>query len=132
MENKLLYPAVFHHAEEGGFWITFPDFPEAVSEGEDLKDAYLMACDCLNTILSYRIKENLDIPSPSCFSSISVKPKDVVILIEFDTVAFKRRINSKAIKKTLSIPSWLNEEAMAKNINFSQVLQEALLEKIKL
>ena len=95
MENKLLYPAVFHHVEEGGFWITFPDFPEAVSEKDDLNDAYLMACDCLNTILSYRI-------------------------------------NSKAIKKTLSIPSWLNEEAMAKNINFSLVLQEALLEKIKL
>ncbi len=132
MENKLFYPAVFHHAEEGGFWITFPDFPEAVSEGDHLNDAYLMACDCLNTILSYRIKEKLDIPTPSSFSSIPVNPNDVVVLIEFDTVAFKRRINSKAVKKTLSIPSWLNEEAIAKNINFSQVLQEALLEKIKL
>ena len=40
--NKLFYPAIFHTAEEGGFWITFPDFPECITEGDDMEDAYRM------------------------------------------------------------------------------------------
>ena len=51
-------------------------------------------------------------------------------LIEFDIDAYRRKHNSRAVKKTLTIPEWLNEEAMALGINFSQVLQEALLQKL--
>ena len=51
-------------------------------------------------------------------------------MIEFDLLAYKRKHNSKAVKKTLSIPEWLNEEATALGVNFSQVLQEALIQKI--
>ena len=40
--NKLYYPAIFHTAEEGGFWITFLDFPECITEGDDMEDAYRM------------------------------------------------------------------------------------------
>jgi post-segregation antitoxin (ccd killing protein) len=52
------------------------------------------------------------------------------VIIEFDMLAYKKRTNSKAVKKTLSIPEWLNEEAVALGINFSQTLQEALIDKI--
>lgn len=54
----------------------------------------------------------------------------MVVVVEFDMAAYKRKHNSKAVKKTLSIPEWLNEEANAMGINFSQVLQEALMNKI--
>lgn len=52
MHNKLFYPAIFHKAEEGGFWITFPDFPEAITEGDNMHEAYEMAVDCLGLTLS--------------------------------------------------------------------------------
>lgn len=52
------------------------------------------------------------------------------MVIEFDMRAYQKRTNSKAVKKTLSIPQWLNEEAMEMGVNFSQVLQEALIQKI--
>ena len=52
-------------------------------------------------------------------------------MIEFDILAYKKRTNSRAVKKTLSIPQWMNEAAMAMDVNFSQVLQEALLAKIQ-
>ena len=55
-----------------------------------------------------------------------------LVAIEFDMLAYKKRTNSRAVKKTLSIPEWLNEAAIAKGINFSQVLQEALLTKVQL
>ncbi len=53
------------------------------------------------------------------------------MVVEFDLLAYKKRTNSKAVKKTLSIPEWLNEEAVALGVNFSQVLQEALISKIQ-
>lgn len=55
----------------------------------------------------------------------------MIVVVEFDLEAYKRKHNSRAVKKTLSIPEWLNEEAMAMGVNFSQVLQEALLNKVK-
>ena len=45
--DKLFYPAVFHTAEEGGFWITFPDFPECLTQGGNMQEAYEMAVDAL-------------------------------------------------------------------------------------
>ena len=51
-------------------------------------------------------------------------------MIQFDKAEYERKHNNKAVKKTLTIPEWLNEEALAMNINFSQVLQEALMEKV--
>ena len=54
----------------------------------------------------------------------------VLVIVEFDLMEYRKKHSSKAVKKTLSIPEWLNEEALSRNINFSQVLQEALLEKV--
>ena len=55
----------------------------------------------------------------------------IVVLVEFDLREYQKKHNARAVKKTLSIPEWLNEEAIAAGINFSQVLQEALLQKIR-
>lgn len=51
MDNKIFYPAIFHKAEEGGFWVTFPDIPEAITEGDNMQEAYEMAVDCLGLAL---------------------------------------------------------------------------------
>lgn len=128
--NKLFYPAIFHKAEEGGFWITFPDIPECMTQGDDMQQAYEMAVDALGLALTSREDEKEEIPIPSVAYDITVGKDEICVVIEFDMLAYKKRTNSKAIKKTLSIPEWLNEEATSLGINFSQVLQEALMQKI--
>lgn len=128
--NKLFYPAIFHIAEEGGFWITFPDLPECMTQGDDMQEAYEMAVDALGLALTSREEEKEDIPIPSEVSHIELNANEYCVVIEFDMLAYKKRTNSKAVKKTLTIPEWLNEEAVSLGINFSQVLQEALIQRI--
>ena len=130
MSNKLFYPALFHQAEEGGFWVSFPDFPECLTEGDNMEDAYEMAFDALGLTISDKLQNNELLPVPSTFENIAVNPGSFLVVVEFDKLAYNRKHNSKAVKKTLSIPEWLNEEAIALGVNFSQVLQEALMQKI--
>ena len=128
--KKLFYPAIFHKAEEGGFWITFPDIPECMTQGDDMQEAYEMAVDALGLALTSREEEKEEIPAPSEPYSITVGEDEFCAVIEFDMLAYKKRTNARAVKKTLSIPEWLNEEATALGINFSQVLQEALMQRL--
>ena len=128
--RKLFYPAIFHTAEEGGFWITFPDLPECMTQGDDMQNAYEMAVEAPGLAISSRKKEQVGIPVPSKPHEISISADEYCVVIEFDMLAYQKRISSKAVKKTLTIPEWLNEEAISLGINFSQVLQEALLQKI--
>ena len=129
--NKLFYPAVFHKAEEGGFWISFPDIPECLTQGEDMTEAYEMAVDALGLALTSREEEKQPIPAASDPSEVKLEPNSFLVVVEFDMLAYKKRTNSRAVKKTSSIPEWLNEEATAMGINFSQVLQEALMAKVQ-
>ena len=127
--NKLFYPAVFHKAEEGGFWVSFPDFPECFTEGDDITQAYEMAVEALGLALVNRKEEKEEIPAPAEIDKLDLEDGTLVI-VEFDMLEYQKRHNSRAVKKTLSIPAWLNEEATAMGVNFSQVLQEALMSKV--
>ena len=129
--NKLFYPAIFHTAEEGGFWVTFPDFPECLTEGDDLQKAYEMAVEALGIVLVGRKEDREVIPDPTPINELNVEDGAIVI-VGFDMLEYQRKHNSKAVKKTLSIPEWLNEEAIEKGVNFSQVLQEALMNKLNI
>ena len=130
--NRLFYPALFHKAEEGGFWISFPDIPECLTQGDNMEDAYNMAIEALGLSLSDMKKNNIPFPTPSSVDNITVDSDAILVVIEFDLLAYNKRHNSKSVKKTLTIPEWLNEEAVLLNINFSQVLQDALIEKVYL
>ena len=129
--EKLFYPALFHKSEEGGFWISFPDFPECFTEGDDMKQAYEMTVEALGLALVNRKEEKEEIPNPSDLDKIQNEDGTIVI-VEFDMLEYQRKHNSKAVKKTLSIPEWLNEEAVSMGVNFSQVLQEALMSKLNI
>ena len=128
--NKLFYPEIFHKVEEGGFWVSFPDLPECFTEGDNLEQAYEMAVDALGLALSSRKAEGEEIPTPS--SPENVDSEDgILTVITFDMAEYLKKHNSKSVKKTLSIPGWMDEEAIAAGINFSQVLQEALMQKLR-
>lgn len=128
--KKLFYPALFHKAEEGGFWITFPDYPECMTQGEDIQNAYEMAWDALGLAIVSRLESKEALPVPTEPYAIPLDSDTFCVIVAFDLIAYQKRHNSKAVKKTLSIPEWLNEAATDMNINFSQVLQDALLQKI--
>lgn len=130
MQNKLFYPAIFHTAEEGGFWVSFPDFPECLTEGDDMTQAYEMAVNALGLAITSREQAHEEIPASSNFETISVSAGEFLTVIEFDLLSYRKRNNSRSVKKTLTIPEWLNEAATAAGINFSQVLQEALMQKV--
>ena len=127
--ERLFYPAVFHEAEEGGFWVTFPDFPESMTQGDDMTKAYEMAVDALGMAITEHIREKDVIPEASKIEDVA--GDGTIVIVQFDQAEYNRKHSNRAVKKTLSIPEWLNEEALKRNINFSQVLQEALMEKIE-
>lgn len=129
--KRLFYPAIFHSADEGGYWVTFPDFPECMTQGETLDDSYENAFDALGLCITEYHKDNVKLPTASDPKTYSLDDDSTIMLIEFDMIAYQKLHNSKSVKKTLSIPEWLNEAAIQMNVNFSQVLQDALIQKIQ-
>lgn len=128
---RFFYPAVFHR-ETNGYSVSFPDLPGCLTEGTTLEDAYLMAQDALGLYLKDNTADTFARPHVSSIESISTCAGDTLLLVEFDEIEYLKRNSGKAVKKTLSIPSWLNESATAAGLNFSQVLQEALKERLNL
>lgn len=129
--DRLFYPAVFHKAEEGGFWVTFPDIPECMTQGDDMREAYEMAVDALGLSITSREESGEEIPAASLPETVTAGADAFLVVVEFDLMEYRRKHCSRAVKKTLSIPEWLNEAAMKQGINFSQALQEALMAKVR-
>ena len=130
--NKLFFPAIFQAEENDAFTVFFPDLEGCITCGENMDHAYEMAFDALGLTLSYLEDTKQKIPSPSSPQHIKLEANQFVVVVEFDLLTYKKKHNSKAVKKTLSIPEWLNEEALKLGVNFSQVLQEALINKVNL
>lgn len=124
---KYVYPAIFHK-ESSGYSVEFPDLEGCYTSGNSLAEAIEMAEDVLALVLYDKEENNEPIPNPSAIYEI--KTNDIVSLIACDTVEYRKLYDNKAIKKTLTIPNWLNTEAEKRDINFSAVLKEALIEKI--
>lgn len=128
--TKYVYPAVFTPEQDGCYSIVFPDLEGCYTCGDDLADGIEMARDALALVLYGYEKDGREIPVPSDPATIPLTGNNFVNYVECDTLAYRKRYNSKAVRKTLTIPEWLNEAATAIDVNFSQVLQDALLEKI--
>ena len=123
---KYIYPAIFNK-DEDGYIVFFPDLESCYTEGETLEEALEMAEDVLALVLyEYERKQQM-IPEPTPIKQIETKENEIVSLVMGDTLKYRKRYNNKSVKKTLTIPAWLNEEASALDVNFSQVLQEALM-----
>ena len=128
--SMTFYPAVFHKADqsEKGYWVEVPDLPGCFSQGDSMEEAFKEVQEAVGLYLD----ENNDFNKPSPIEKIQQDfPGESVMLVPYDSVAYAKKYKNKAIKKTLSIPEWLNEEASKRGVNFSQVLQEALINKIK-
>lgn len=128
---KYVFPAIFTE-DDNSFAIRFPDVDGCFTCGSTLAEGIEMAEDALALMLYEYEKEGTAIPAPSRMKDIETEDNEFVTYITCDTLKYRKMHNNRAIKKTLTIPEWLNEEATAREINFSQVLQEALRMKLNL
>ncbi|MDR0875966.1 MAG: type II toxin-antitoxin system HicB family antitoxin [Clostridiales Family XIII bacterium] len=126
---KYVYPAIFT-PEERGFSIDFPDIESCYTCGDDLIDGIEMAEDILASRLYDMESAGEAIPAPSAFGTLGLKDGEFTTLVHCDTIVYRKRKNGKAVKKTLSIPQWMDEMATEKGINFSKVLQDALASQL--
>lgn len=130
--KKYSYPAVFTPEENGAYSIYFPDIEGCYTCGDTLADGIMMAEDALAFTLYDYEKENRPVPAPSDMNAIPLQPGEFVNYIACDTLAYRKMHSNKAVKKTLSIPEWLNEAAEKAGINFSRALQDALMRQLNL
>lgn len=129
------YPACFFK-EESGYSVVFPDLSDLSTCGETLDEALRMAVDCLAGYLYWLKKDGEPAPAPSSVDAIRLADVAAelevsmdgafVNIITVDVEEYAKTHFEKAVKKTLTIPAWLNTAALEQNINFSQVLQDAL------
>jgi predicted RNase H-like HicB family nuclease len=125
-----LYPAYFRRVDSGGYSVDFPDLPGCISAGDNLEEALTMAREALSLHLYGLLEEGVSIPTASDPTQLPVEEGAFIAPIEGRPDMVGDQIRNRSIKKTLTIPYWLNEAAEAQHINFSQVLQEALRERI--
>lgn len=125
---KYVYPAIFTE-ENGQYLVTVPDLSGCHTFGDSLNEAIEMARDAMAMWLCIAEDKKEEIPVPS----LNLTADDgIVSYVDVDTVAYRRQTDNKAVKKTLSIPSWLNAQAELSGINFSNVLQNALMEQLNI
>lgn len=130
-----MYPACFYKEKEGGYSVIFPVLGIATC-GNDINEAMSMAVDCLAGYL-YELKINKEkAPAAPDMDKINVNDEyddyesAFVNMVTVDVDEYAKKHFEKSVKKTLTIPSWLNDLAVANGVNFSQVLQTALKDKL--
>ncbi len=126
---KYVYPAIFE--KEGNLYtVHFPDLESCYTQGDSIQDALEMASDVLCLTLYNLEEEKADIPPASDMSAISTNGNAFASLVACDTLEYRRFYNNKAVKKTLTIPAWLNTMSEREGINFSAILQAALKKEL--
>lgn len=129
---KLLYPAIFTPCRElSGYTVEVPDLPGCVTEGRSLIEAIEMGVDAASGWILDEMEDGNDYPAPSEFSTISCPEGSFVNLLVLDMDAYSEKYGSKTIRKNITIPAWLNTYGEKRGVNFSKVLQEALITAAK-
>lgn len=126
---KYLYPAIFTK-EEDGIIVSFPDVDGAFTDGATMAEAYENAEDVLNLMLMSYEDDREPILPPTDLDKLEIPAHSIAALVAADTDVYRRKVDTKAIHKNVSIPSWLNTLAIKRNVNFSNVLQNALMKEL--
>lgn len=137
-----IYPACFFK-EDNGYSVIFPDLNYLATQGDTLEDAVAMAVDCLAGYLYMAKMDNEKFPKASKLSDINIDRLSDELgitgaytdaftnMVSVDVKAYAKEHFDKSVRKTLTIPAWLNTAAQEEGINFSKTLQEALMSKLK-
>lgn len=139
----LVYPAIFYKAIEGGYVVIFPDFENGGTQGDTLDEAIEMAQDYIGTWLYDDFIQGKDLPKASNINDISlniaedekeyyIQNESFKTLVSLDMEKYVRECKNQIVRKNVSIPSWLNELAKRHNLNFSNLLQEAIKKELEI
>jgi predicted RNase H-like HicB family nuclease len=123
------YPAIFSY-DEDGISVEFPDLPGCYTCANDSNTAISMTKESLALHLSGMEDDNDSIPTPSDITSITLEENQVIVLVDVWMPIFRDKIKYSSVKKTLTIPKWLNDVAEENHINFSQLLQSSIKEQL--
>jgi len=126
--KNLVYPAIFKENSDKGYTITFPDLPGCITYGEDAADALLMAKDAACGWLLDELEDGNTLPKPSAPEKIKLKNNEFISLMALDMQTYASKYGTKLVKKNTTIPAFLNTFGDSKNINYSKLLTDALLE----
>ncbi len=127
--ERYFYPAVFTYEDGQEIAVDFPDLKCATS-GTDDDDALLSARELLGCVLNGLEVDGEEIPSPTPLSCIQLKPNERAVLVDVYMPSIRMAYINRSVNRTVTLPAWLNAKALECNINFSQVLQDALKDKL--
>lgn len=122
---KYAYPIILTPAGGGAYVVTVPDF-DINTQGKDLADALYMARDAISLVGIDLQDDNKAVPPPSPLESVVCEVGEHVAAVDVDFDAYRKTIETRAVKKTLTVPSNLNAAAERAGLNFSKILQEGL------
>ncbi|MDK2937289.1 MAG: hypothetical protein PWP62_2297 [Eubacteriaceae bacterium] len=129
--KKLVYPAILYPFEVGeGYTVEVPDLPGCISQGDSLADAIEMAIDAASGWILDELEDGNELIKASTIEKIVPDEGGFVQYLVLDMDTYTEKHGNKAVRKNLTIPSWLNTLAEKQNINFSEVLKDALADKL--
>lgn len=133
LKNRYSYVALFTY-DDDGICIEFPDLPGCYpcADKDDTDMALKNAKEALGLHLFGMEQDNDDIPEPTSIRDIELEPNQVPVVIDVFMPPVRERINSKFVKKTLSLPAWLSAAADESGVNCSKIFQNALIDYLEL
>lgn len=129
MKNNYIFPAIFQF-DDDVINVRFPDISGCITYGTSEEEAFNNAVEALGLCLYEYECSGDEIPKPSSLTDINVSDGEVVVLIPVNMYIVRNTMKEVYIKKTLTLPQWLNDAAVKAGINFSETLRDAL--KVKL
>lgn len=129
--ERYFYPAIFTYEPGQEIAVVFPDLGCATSGVND-DDALLSARELLGCVLYGLEEDGEEIPAPTSLSEIKLEENEHTVLIDVYMPSVRQANNNKSVNRTVTLPAWLNTVALEHNINFSQVLQEALKKQLNI
>ncbi|HBJ2612285.1 TPA: type II toxin-antitoxin system HicB family antitoxin [Clostridium botulinum] len=127
-----IFPAIITKLGKNDYNISFPNFEYIISYGENLENAYIMAEDALSLELFDLWDDKKEIPEAIDVDSLDLENNQTLILVKLSLKDILKKYDDKAVKKTLTIPSWLNKIAEENKVNFSQILKTGLMEHLNI
>lgn len=128
--ERYFYPAVFGYEDGQEISVVFPDLDVATS-GETDEDALLSARELLGCVMYGLEEDGAEIPIPSRLDQLYAAANERIVLVDVYMPSVRMAENNRSVNRTVTLPAWLNAAALERNINFSQVLQEALKQQIE-
>ncbi len=129
--ERYFYPAVFTYEPNQEIAVTFPDL-DAATSGENEDDALISARELLGCVLYGLEEDGEQIPSPTPLSEVTMQNNERVVLVDVYMPSIRMAQVNRSVSRTVTLPAWMNAAALERNVNFSQVLQDALREKLHL